>query len=77
MDSKIAKRVGESHESQFRSGRFYTVANEWYYSVREKEDQGPFPTKTVAEDNLKSYLTDCDHFKSDIPKFDIRSIKLF
>ena len=36
------KRSGEKVLSPYRSGRFYTVANEWYFSVRDSEDQGPY-----------------------------------
>jgi len=38
------------------------VENEWYYSVREKEDQGPFISKLTAENSLKTYIMDCEHF---------------
>lgn len=41
MENKENKCNRDQDESHFRSGRFYSVANEWYFCVREKEDQGP------------------------------------
>lgn len=76
MENKEDSRKGEDVKSHFRSGRFYSVANEWYFCVREQQDQGPFPTKESAEDHLKTYLTDHAHFSVDKTKFDINKIKL-
>ena len=64
MDNENNNREGEEINPQFRSGRFYSIANEWYFCVREQQDQGPFPTKETAEDNLKTYLMDYSHFNS-------------
>ena len=44
------------YKSKQRSGRFYYVKNEWFFSVREKEDQGPYSSKVLAELGLKEYL---------------------
>ena len=49
---------------QYRSGRFYSIANEWCFSVREAEDQGPYSSKLSAEENLKRYLSDSESFKT-------------
>lgn len=76
MENKENKRSGDQHEPHFRLGRFYSVANEWYFCVREKEDQGPFPSKLSAEESLKTYLMDCGHFSFDKMKFDINKLKL-
>lgn len=64
MENNSNKRVGEEKESPYRSGRFYTIANEWFFCVREKEDQGPYISKDLAEKGLKNYLMDKAHFNS-------------
>ena len=43
----------ENKSKSYRSGRFYIVADEWFYSVRETEDQGPYSSKQMAEESLK------------------------
>ena len=62
MENKLNKRNGDEQKSHFRSGRFYSVADEWYFCVRENKDQGPYPNKTLAEESLKTYLMDFEHF---------------
>ena len=57
-------RYGEKNIQSYRSSRFYSVASEWFFSVRETEDQGPFINKTNAEEGLRFYISDCEHFKS-------------
>jgi hypothetical protein len=76
MENSENSRNGEQTKAHFRSGRFYSVDNEWYFSVREQQDQGPFPTKESAEDHLKTYLMDHAHFNMDKAKFDINKLKL-
>ena len=61
--SSADKRSNENKELSFRSSRFYCVANEWYFSVREDEDQGPYPSKLAAENQLKKYILNKQHFK--------------
>lgn len=62
MENKQNIRCGDKKVSPYRSGRFYSIANEWYFSVRESKDQGPYPSKLAAEDRLKTYLLDREHF---------------
>ena len=76
MENKENNRSGDQHESHFRSGRFYSISNEWYFCVREKEDQGPFTSKLYAEESLKTYLMDYAHFNPDKMNFDINKLKL-
>lgn len=76
MENNEFKRQGEEFESPYRSGRFYSVANEWYFSVRETDDQGPFTSKLSAEKNLKNYLMDCEHFDTKKVKLNINNLKL-
>lgn len=54
----------ENKSKPYRSGRFYIIADEWFYSVRETEDQGPYSSKQTAEDSLKIYLSDSESFET-------------
>ena len=65
MEKDSNLRKGEDKESPYRSGRFYSVANEWYFCVREKMDQGPYITKDLAKQGLKNYLIDKAHFSTE------------
>ena len=62
MENSKNIRCGDKQVSPYRSGRYYSVANEWYFSVRETVDQGPYPSKLAAENSLKTYLLDREHF---------------
>jgi len=68
MEPNKNKRMDEKIESPSRSGRFYSVASEWFFSVREQEDQGPYDSKQVAEQNLKIYLLVREHMSSNKTK---------
>ena len=69
MDNNENTRSGESQASPYRTGRFYSVDNEWYFSVREAKDQGPFPSKISAEKSLIEYLLDNEQFNTSKVKF--------
>ena len=62
MEQKDKTRSGEEHTVAFRSGRFYSVGNDWYFSVRELDDQGPFSSRENAELGLRVYLSDAEQF---------------
>lgn len=49
-------RRGESGSHPFRSGRIFSVGNQWYFSTRENGDQGPFSSRTDAEAELRLYV---------------------
>jgi hypothetical protein len=51
-------RFGEQGAIPFRTGRFYCVANEWWFAIRRGPDQGPYPTKAAAKQSLIEYLND-------------------
>ncbi len=70
------KRSGDTRESSYRSGRFYSVDNEWFFSVRELDEQGPYFSKLSAEIGLKMYLLDMEHFKMNKTKSGINDLKL-
>ena len=40
----------------FRSDRFFTLENRWYFITREGEQLGPFESKAKAESKLRDYL---------------------
>ncbi|MCK4865421.1 MAG: hypothetical protein KAT06_08300 [Gammaproteobacteria bacterium] len=70
------KRSGDTRESPYRTGRFYSVDNEWFFSVRELDEQGPYFSKLSAEIGLKMYLLDMEHFKMNKTKSGINDLKL-
>ena len=56
------RRIEDKLSQPYRTSRFYTLENEWYFSVRETDDQGPFINKLSAEEGLELYISDCQHF---------------
>jgi uncharacterized protein DUF6316 len=73
MENNKNKRHRDKNNSPFRSSRFYSIATEWYFSVRETVDQGPYSSKLIAENSLKTYLLDLEHFNTR----EVNKIKLF
>jgi hypothetical protein len=49
-------RNGELGVVPFRSGRFFYIGQNWYFSCREGRDQGPFENRETAEFALNSYI---------------------
>ena len=58
------RRIEDKQSQPSRTSRFYTVGNEWFFSVRETGDQGPFINKLSAEEGLEVYISDCQHFNN-------------
>ena len=54
-------RKGESGVIPFRSGRFFNVEAQWYFTSREGIDHGPFDSKHDAEVNLDSFIQNTLH----------------
>jgi len=44
----ILHRKGERGAVPFRSGRFFNIDTEWYFSCREGKDLGPFGNREKA-----------------------------
>ena len=42
----------------FQMDRFIQQNSEWFYTMREGEERGPFPTKDDAQDDLTTLLMD-------------------
>lgn len=52
----LEHRSGEQGEIPFRSSRFFSVGNKWYFSTREGFDSGPYADKERAAQSLQSFL---------------------
>ena len=76
MENKRQVHSYGNKKSTHRAGRFYTQDDQWFFRVRETEDQGPFSTKQLAEEQLKTYLQNYDYPKSFKGAFDFRKVKL-
>ena len=42
--------------SFFRSERMVKEGNQWYFTTREGTIQGPFPSRHIAEKELREYI---------------------
>ncbi len=51
-------RSGEDGAIPFRSGRFFNIDSNWYFSCREGEIQGPYSSRDEAEAALSLYIRD-------------------
>ncbi|MGD8407064.1 MAG: DUF6316 family protein [Thiohalophilus sp.] len=49
-------RTGEDGSIPFRSGRFFNIDANWYFSCREGQDIGPYPSRAEAEAALSLYI---------------------
>ena len=49
-------RSGEPESSYFRSARIFFSNMSWYFSTREQINQGPFATKTEAQNELDKFI---------------------
>jgi Domain of unknown function (DUF6316) len=51
-------RSTDNHvEVRFHADRFCRINSEWYYSMREQEGVGPFPTRESARGDLDLRLS--------------------
>lgn len=57
-------RRGESGTPPYRTGRFFVVDSNWYFSTREGLEHGPFPTKEKAEQECKTYIKVCQQVEN-------------
>lgn len=51
-------RDGEVDKLWFRSDRYFTVGNVWYFSTRENLDIGPYSSREAASYGLDLFI-DC------------------
>lgn len=68
-------RNDEMQDSANCFSRFHSVANEWYFSVREGKDKGPYASRLAAENNLKRYLLNKEHFELNKMQIIINNLK--
>ncbi len=54
----MENRRGEDERMYFRSDRFYSIDNKYFFSTREGDEVGPFDCKEDAELALERYV-DC------------------
>ena len=57
-------RNGEMEKHWYRSGRFFKVNNEWFFTTRENIDIGPFGSMDGAEKGLKLFIQNVQSGKS-------------
>lgn len=46
----------------FRTNRFFTIGNNWYFSTREGIERGPFNTKEFAQQAINTYISEMKLF---------------
>lgn len=70
MDRQIShsNRQNEFGSIPFRSDRFFTVGDKWYFTTREGFDSGPYANRERAEKSLQRFL----NIVSKLPKEDVR-----
>ena len=49
-------RKGERGPAPFRSGRFFNIDAQWYFTCRDGLDYGPFNSKVNAQAALQQHL---------------------
>ena len=52
------KRRGEKSLFKYRSTRFVQLEGLWYFTIRERQDIGPYSSREKASDALKLFI-DC------------------
>lgn len=68
MTNYFMNRKGESGRVPFRSGRFYSVGNEWFFAVRRGIDQGPYESREKAREALVDFINDQLAFEKHLEK---------
>lgn len=51
-----SNRHGEGGNIPFRTERFFSVADKWYFATREGVDSGPYASRERAQEGLKRFL---------------------
>ncbi|MBA53971.1 MAG: hypothetical protein CMK89_05900 [Pseudomonadales bacterium] len=49
-------RAGEQERTWFRGDRIFWSGNGWYFLTREQTQEGPFDSRTEAEQELNYYI---------------------
>ncbi|MDH5445450.1 MAG: DUF6316 family protein [Gammaproteobacteria bacterium] len=53
-----SNRFGEDGPVPYRTDRIYSVGNEWFFSVRKGQDQGPFKSEDEAKAAMVEFVSD-------------------
>ncbi len=53
---KVQRVTDKEGDTPFRSNRFFSVGEKWYFSTREGFDSGPYANKNRAELSLQRFL---------------------
>ena len=56
---RALNRGSEPKRVYFRCGRYFTVGHQWYATIREGHELGPFATQEEAEMALACHVTTC------------------
>ena len=54
----------EQEKTFFRSDRFFSEGDKWFFTTREGAIKGPFDTRSDAEQELMLYLRDLRNMES-------------
>jgi hypothetical protein len=57
-EDSLDVREGEANKFWFRSDRFFSVENQWFFTTREQRDVGPYSSRTDADHGLSLFI-DC------------------
>lgn len=49
-------RDGEDRTQAYRSQRMFAIGSSWYFSTREGKEQGPFVSREIVEQAIKTYI---------------------
>ena len=52
----VVNRTGERIYVPFRTNRYFTVFDKWYFSTREGYIGGPYADRDRAQDGLRRFL---------------------
>ena len=52
------KRQNEDKIALNRNERFYCMNDEWFFAIRRGPDQGPYPSRDVAQAALKKFIAE-------------------
>ncbi|PCI51248.1 MAG: hypothetical protein COB51_02225 [Moraxellaceae bacterium] len=56
LEGGLQAGLAASNQAMFHSARFYSINSDWYFSVRECKDKGPYQSKEDAERAFKDFV---------------------
>lgn len=66
IGSSLEVRSNEPDKFWFRSDRFFTADNLWYFTTRENRDVGPYASREDAEHGLALFIDCLENQKVDV-----------